>query len=88
MANCPNTIKKTSVRLADSKSLAVEGMENIVLERKDSKEALIKNILYVPGMKYNLMSVGQLVENGFSVVLNVDLLQLFDNKDKLVLKSC
>ena len=48
---------------------------------------MIKYVLFVPGMKCNLLSVGQLVEKGFSVVMKDEVLKLFDTKNNLVLKS-
>ena len=44
-------------------------------------------MLYVPGNKCNLLSVGKLVEKGFSVVMKDGALKLFDTKNNLVLKS-
>ena len=55
-----------------------EGIGNIVIKRKDRKFALIENVLFVPRMKWNLMSVGQLVEKGFSVIMKHDYLELYD----------
>ena len=48
---------------------------------------MIKDVLYVPGMKCNLLSVGKLVEKGFSIVMKDGALKLFDTKNNLVLKS-
>lgn len=62
-------------------------MGNIIINRKDGKKAMIENVLYVLGMKCNLMSVGQLVEKGFSVIMKHDSLELFDPSQKLVLRS-
>ena len=50
--------KKTQIKLADSKSLMVEGIGKIVIQRKDGKASMIEEVLFVPGMKCNLMSVG------------------------------
>ena len=48
---------------------------------------MIKDVHYVPGIKCNLLSVGQLVEKGFSIVMKDGALKLFDTKNNLVLKS-
>ncbi|MCI30479.1 retrovirus-related pol polyprotein from transposon TNT 1-94, partial [Trifolium medium] len=48
---------------------------------------MIEKVLYVSGMKCNLMSVGQLLEKGFKVVLEGETLKLFDSKKRLILKS-
>ena len=61
--------KKSKVKLADNSSLQVEGTGNIVFQMSNGGKAMIKDVLYVLGMKCNLLSVGQLVEKGFSVVM-------------------
>ncbi|XP_050914861.1 uncharacterized protein LOC127129779 [Lathyrus oleraceus] len=49
--------KKSKIKLVDSSSLQAEGTGNIVIQRSNGVKALIKVILYVPGMKCNLLSV-------------------------------
>ncbi|XP_050915989.1 uncharacterized protein LOC127131097 [Lathyrus oleraceus] len=61
--------KKSKIKLADNSSLQVEGTCDIVIQGSNNGKAMIKDILYVPGMQCNLLSVGQLVEKGFSVVM-------------------
>lgn len=48
---------------------------------------MIKDVLYVLGMQCNLLSVRQLVEKGFSVVMKDGALKLFDTQNNLVLQS-
>ncbi|XP_050896654.1 uncharacterized protein LOC127103437 [Lathyrus oleraceus] len=60
---------------------------NIVIQRSNGVKALIKDVLYVSGMKCTLLSVGQLVKNGFSVVMKDAALENFDIQNNLVLKS-
>jgi len=50
-------------------------------------KVIIEDVFYVPDMKYNLMSIVQLVEKGFSVTMDGKSLKLFDAKKNLVLKS-
>ncbi|CAJ2663346.1 unnamed protein product [Trifolium pratense] len=77
----------TKIRLADSNSIAAEGIGNVVIQRHNGRKAVIEKVLYVPGMKCNLMSVGQLLEKGFRVVLEDEALKLFDSKNRLILKT-
>jgi len=44
-------------------------------------------VLLVLGMKCNLLSIGQLIEKGFSVTMQGNILHLYDKQDNLVLKS-
>ncbi|PNX74518.1 copia-type reverse transcriptase-like protein, partial [Trifolium pratense] len=57
-----NASKKTSIRLADSSKLAAQGTGNIVIRSKNGRKVIIEEVLYVPKMSCNLMSLGQLVE--------------------------
>lgn len=48
---------------------------------------MIEEVLFVPDMKCNLMSVGQLIEKGFPVVMKDNDLEFFDSRQRLMLKS-
>ncbi|GAU46479.1 hypothetical protein TSUD_177070 [Trifolium subterraneum] len=82
-----NKCLNTKIKLANGNFIAAEGMRNVVIQRSNGKKAVIENVLYVPGMKCNLMSVGQLLEKGFKVVLEDETLKLFDSKKRLILKT-
>lgn len=79
--------KKINVKLADNSLLQAEGIGDIVFQRINRGKTMIKYVLYVPGMKCNLLSVGQLVEKGFPVIMKYVALKLLDVQNTLVLKS-
>lgn len=70
--------KKNRIRLVDERTMSAEGMGDIMVVREDGKTMVIENVWYVPGMKCNLMSVGQLLEIGFSVSMCDGKMELFD----------
>lgn len=41
----------------------------MVIWKSNEVQAIVKDVLYVPGMKYKLLSFGQLVEKDFSVIM-------------------
>ena len=83
-----DTEKKSKVRFADDSTLKVEGAGDVVILRKDGSKAMIANVLFVPEMKCNLLSIGQLVQKGFTVVMgNYDKVELFDVNKNLILRS-
>ena len=82
-----DTSKKSKVRLADDNTIEAAGIGDIHIMKDGKVVAVIESVLYVPGMKCNLLSVGQLVEKGFSVCMKDDLLKAYDSKDRLILKS-
>ncbi|XP_017416737.1 uncharacterized protein LOC108327557 [Vigna angularis] len=49
---------KSSVRFADDSVITAEGAGRIMIKRKDGRPAYMNNVLYVPNMKSNLLSLG------------------------------
>ncbi|GAU33426.1 hypothetical protein TSUD_380620 [Trifolium subterraneum] len=82
-----NKCLNTRIKLANGNFIAAEGMGNVVIQRSNGKKTVIEKVLYVPGMKCNLMSVGQLLEKGFKAVFEGETLKLFDSKQRLILKT-
>ncbi|GAU43786.1 hypothetical protein TSUD_378110 [Trifolium subterraneum] len=82
-----NKCLNTRIKLANGNFIAAEGMGNVVIQRSNGKKVVIEKVLYVPGMKCNLMSVGQLLEKGFKAVFEGETLKLFDSKQRLISKT-
>ncbi|WVZ15014.1 hypothetical protein V8G54_012580 [Vigna mungo] len=79
--------KKSKVKVADDSILKVEGIGDVVIRRKDGSQARITNVLLVPEMTCNLLSIGQLVEKGFTTVMgNCDRMELYDGNKELILR--
>lgn len=49
------------IKFAYDRSLTAEGSGRVVLRNGDGKEVIIEEVLYVPGLKTNLLSLGQLL---------------------------
>ena len=79
--------RNTKVELADHIVLVAEGMGKISIEGKNEKMAIIEEVLYVPEMQCNLLSVGQFIQKGYSVIMKDNTLKLFDKDQRLVLKT-
>jgi len=79
--------RNTKAKLADHRNLIAEGIGKIVIEGKNRKISIIEDLLYVPGMQCNLLSVGQLIQKGYSVTMKDNYLKLFDKNQRLVLKT-
>ncbi|GAU35215.1 hypothetical protein TSUD_204910 [Trifolium subterraneum] len=69
------------------RTLQAEGMGKMVITRDDGKNVIMEDVLYVPAMKSNLLSIGQLIQKGFEVKMKNNSLSLFDTKHKLILKT-
>lgn len=59
----------------------------MVIKRSNGNLAIIEDMLYVPNMKCNLLSVVQLIEKKFLVIMKNETFELSDANNKLVLKS-
>jgi hypothetical protein len=79
--------QNNNVRFADDSTVAVKGIGDVSIKRKDGKHSLISNVLYILGMKCNLLSIGQFLEKDFKIVMEKKLLNVFDTKGNLLLKA-
>ena len=79
--------RKSQIRFDDNKIIQAKGTGDILIRRKDGNQAMIKDVLYVPATKSNLISIGQLIEKGFSMNLHQGILELYDPKHRKVLKT-
>ncbi|GAU45882.1 hypothetical protein TSUD_401080, partial [Trifolium subterraneum] len=75
------------VRFANNITMAAKGMGDVSIKRKDGKYSMISNVLYIPGIKCNLLSIGQLLEKDYKIVMEHKLLNVFDTNGNLLLKA-
>ncbi|KHN32584.1 hypothetical protein glysoja_045527, partial [Glycine soja] len=55
---------KSKIKFANNSSVTAEGIRKLMIQRKDGQHSFINDVLYVPNMKNNLLSLGQLLEKG------------------------
>lgn len=79
--------KKSTVKFADDSKLVSQGIGKVMIKRKDGKQSLITDVLYVPGMKSNLLSLGQLLEKGYRMIMEDKMLKVIDSNQKLIIKA-
>ena len=78
--------KKSTVRFSYNRFIQAEGVGNVVVTKQDGKQAIISDVLYVPGMKSNLIIMGQLLEKGYSVRTVDNFLEVWDTTKKTVIR--
>ena len=78
---------KNMVKFANDNTLAAEGIGDVMIIRKDGKKSVISNVLYIPGMKSNSLSIGQLVEKNYKVSIEDKLMRVVDANGRLILKA-
>ena len=78
---------KNMVKFANDNSLAAEGIGDVMIMRKDGKRSVVSNLLYIPSMKSNLLSIGQLVEKNYKVTIKDKMMRVVDANGRLILKA-
>ena len=58
-----------------------------MIQRKDGQHSFINDVLYVPNMKNNLLSLRQLLEKGYSMQMEDNQMKIFDSNKRLILKA-
>lgn len=78
---------RTEVRFADDRTIPVMGKGRILIKLKNGDHNYISDVFYVPNMKSNLISLGQLLEKGYDMRLYDMHLSILDEKGTLILKA-
>ncbi|KAI5409427.1 hypothetical protein KIW84_055023 [Lathyrus oleraceus] len=73
-------IEDGNVSFGDASKVKVEGKGTIRYLQKDGLIGSIQDVYYVPNLKTNILSLGQLTEKGYSILIKERILYL---KDKL-----
>ncbi|KAK4407355.1 hypothetical protein Sango_0316500 [Sesamum angolense] len=72
---------KTNVKLGDNHIVKVEGKGSVVINTKKGTR-IINDVMYIPNLRTNLFSVGQMMEKGYTLHFGGDSCTIYDNKDK------
>lgn len=65
----------------------MEGIGNVLIRRKDGKQSIISNVLYIPGMKSNLLSISQLIERNYKLLIEDRMMKVIGSSNRLILKA-
>ncbi|KAL0385104.1 UNVERIFIED_CONTAM: putative late blight resistance proteinR1A-4 [Sesamum radiatum] len=75
---------KTNVKLGDNHIVKVEGKGSVAINiRKGTR--IINDVMYIPNLRTNLFSVGQMMEKGYTLQFGGDSCTIYDNKDKTLI---
>ncbi|KAL7160521.1 hypothetical protein ABFS83_01G101200 [Erythranthe nasuta] len=74
----------SQVKLGDGKMRSVQGKGTIYVCTKGGTKKLIHDVLYVPNLTHNLLSVGLLMRNGYSISFDDDKGVIFDKKKNMI----
>ena len=63
-----NQYMKTEVNLGTDKTMDIDGKEVVNILTKQGEPKKISEVYYVPGLRHNLISVGQLTQKGYKFI--------------------
>lgn len=72
--------KKSEVRIGDNKLMRVDGKGTISIKTTSGNVKILNDVQYVPNLAHNLLSVGQLLDSGYSVVFDNGVCSIHDKK--------
>lgn len=75
-----------SVTFGDASKIQIEGKGTILIRLKDGTHKLISDVYYVPKLKSNILSLGQLMEKGYEILMKDRSLWLRDRSANLIAK--
>ena len=78
---------KNMVKFANDNTLATKGISDVMIMRKDGKSSVISNVLYIPYMKRNSLSIEQLVEKNYKVSIKDNMMRVVNANGRLIFKS-
>ena len=75
-----------NVSFGDDSTIVVKGRGNILIRLKYGRHQFISNIYYVPNMKSNILSLGQLLEKGYDIHMKDYNLSIKNDKNNFIAK--
>ena len=72
------------MRFTDNTTLAADDVGDVLIMRRDGGHSLIKEVLYIPRIKCNLLSIGQLLERNYTIRMENKVLRVLDQNGVLI----
>lgn len=73
------------VKFGDGSTVEIKGKGSILFKGKTGEELLFREVYFIPTLCNNIISLGQLSENGNKVVLNGNYLWVYDGNGRLIM---
>ncbi|KAK1409296.1 hypothetical protein QVD17_35822 [Tagetes erecta] len=81
-----NTNVSGQVKFGDSSKVVIKGKGSLLVECKNGEQLIIPDVYYIPALTSNILSLGQLTEEGYDVRMYGDTLKIYDGPNRLVMK--
>ncbi|GJW99641.1 zinc finger, CCHC-type containing protein, partial [Tanacetum coccineum] len=74
------------VRFGDGSYVQIKGKGSILLGCRNQEQKIVSDVYYIPNLKSNILSLGQLTKIGCKVIMDGNKLTLYDKSKKLLMK--
>ncbi|GJV91851.1 zinc finger, CCHC-type containing protein, partial [Tanacetum coccineum] len=74
------------VRFGDGSYVQIKGRGSVLLGYKNQEQKIVSDVYYIPNLKSNILSLGQLTEIGCKVIMDGNKLTLYDKNKRLLMK--
>jgi transposase InsO family protein len=76
-----------SVRFGDGSTVDICGLGSVVIEGRRQEHKVLTDVYYIPKLKSNIISLGQLEERGCRVVMDEGVLSVQDREGTMLLRA-
>lgn len=77
---------KGSVKFGDGTAVKIQGRGSVLLECFTGEHRILTNVYYIPKMRSNIISLGQLDENGCKIVVKEGVMSILDKTRRTLAK--
>ena len=81
-----NTSVTGTVRFGDGSVVDIKGKGTVLFAYKNGEHRRLEGVYYIPRLTTNIVSLGQMDEDGFKVDIEAGILRLFDLQRQLLTK--
>ncbi|KAI3795899.1 hypothetical protein L1987_38559 [Smallanthus sonchifolius] len=74
------------VRFSDGSKVRIEGRGSIIFNCKNGEQRVVDDVYYIPDLCSNILSLGQMTENGCKVWMDEDQLWVYEEGYKLLMQ--
>lgn len=74
------------VRFGDGSTIKIEGKGTVMMKCKNGEERALHEVYYIPNLCNNIISLGQMSEDGNKVEMKGEFLWIFDKQEQLLMK--
>ncbi|KAF2284725.1 hypothetical protein GH714_029592 [Hevea brasiliensis] len=74
------------VKFGDESVIIIHGLGSVLFQCKNGEHLTLTNVYYIPKLKSNIISLGQIDENGGRVIIEGGILRVYDDLNRLTIK--